>query len=235
MISFLESLAFIGLILPGMIIMGGLGSLIGTGKLNLYNAWFLSTIGCILGDTISYCIGIKYAEKIKKIRLIQKKIKFFDKTKHALKKYSFISIFIGKFIGPIRPLIPITSGVLKIPIYKFIVPNYMACSIWPIIYFFPGILGTMLVQLVNKIPKVYFFLIYIILLIITFFMLIYFFYILYNIYMNKTNKTYLYLLYYKKINYLIIMLCSIIFLEIYSIIYYFSLTEIKNFLKNIYF
>ena len=39
LVAFLESLALVGLILPGTVMMAGLGALIGSGEVNFWQAW----------------------------------------------------------------------------------------------------------------------------------------------------------------------------------------------------
>lgn len=156
--SFLESLALLGLVLPGLVIMGGFGTLIGNGQLNFYYAWICSIFGCILGDIFSYYFGIKFSKKINKIILLQINKNFIEKIKNLLCQYNFFTIFIGKFIGPARPLIPMLSGVLQLSFYKFLIPNILACIFWPIIYFFPGIFTLIIFKFFKKtIKKKYFF------------------------------------------------------------------------------
>ncbi|AZP36246.1 Inner membrane protein YabI [Candidatus Annandia adelgestsuga] len=140
-VSFFESLALTGLFLPGTILMIGLGTFIGNHKVSLYDAWFVGIIGCLLGDWISYFIGLKLKKKyIKKINFLNI-TSIIDKIEYTLNHYSVITIFIGKFIGPIRPLIPILSGILKVPLKKFFYPNLFGCVLWPLLYFIPGILA----------------------------------------------------------------------------------------------
>lgn len=49
LVAFLESLALVGLILPGTVMMAGLGALIGSGEVNFWQAWMAGIIGCLLG------------------------------------------------------------------------------------------------------------------------------------------------------------------------------------------
>jgi membrane protein DedA with SNARE-associated domain len=39
LVTFLESLAFVGLLLPGTVMMASLGALVGSGQIGLYPAW----------------------------------------------------------------------------------------------------------------------------------------------------------------------------------------------------
>ena len=57
LVAFLESLALVGLILPGTVLMAGLGALIGSGELSFWHAWLAGIVGCLLGDWIS-AIGV---------------------------------------------------------------------------------------------------------------------------------------------------------------------------------
>lgn len=152
-VTFLESLALLGLVLPGMVLMATIGTLIGSGKLSLYTAWIASIITCSLGDYLSYYIGWKFKNWIYTINIFQKNITLFNKVKKILHQYSMITIFFGKLIGPTRPLIPMMSGMVEIPIKKFILPSFMGCTIWPILYFLPGIFTGILINHPEYIKK----------------------------------------------------------------------------------
>lgn len=49
LVAFLESLALVGLILPGTVLMAGLGALIGSGELNFWHARLAGIVGCLMG------------------------------------------------------------------------------------------------------------------------------------------------------------------------------------------
>ncbi|WP_343182609.1 DedA family protein [Buchnera aphidicola] len=145
-ITFLESLAIIGLVFPGMILMSAIGTLIGSGKLSFYTTWIISIITCSVGDYISYYIGWKFKNWIYRIYIFKKNIILFNKIKNFLHNYSLITILFGKFFGPTRPLIPMMAGMMEIPIKKFIFPSFIGCIIWPILYFIPGICTGLMIK-----------------------------------------------------------------------------------------
>ena len=49
-----------------------------------------------------------------------------------------IGLFIGKFIGPIRPLLPITAGSLNMDKRRFFLIEILSCFLWALIYTVPG-------------------------------------------------------------------------------------------------
>lgn len=155
-VSFLESLALVGLLLPGIILMTTLGTFIGDGKLLFYPAWISGTIGCLLGDWISYYIGLYFKNWLCNFNFLKKNQKLLDKTKFVLHRHSMMTIIIGRFIGPTRPLIPMVSGMLKLPLKKFILPSIIGCILWPPVYFFPGIVTGIAIKIPQSSQNNYF-------------------------------------------------------------------------------
>jgi undecaprenyl-diphosphatase len=54
------------------------------------------------------------------------------------KRYGVIGLFVGKFIGPIRPLLPITAGSLNMNKKSFFLIEILSCFLWALIYTIPG-------------------------------------------------------------------------------------------------
>ena len=141
LVAFLESLALVGLILPGAVLMTGLGALIGSGEVNFWQAWLAGIIGCLLGDWISFWLGWRFKKPLHRWSFMKKNKALLDKTEHALHQHSMVTVLIGRFVGPTRPLIPMVAGMLNLPLAKFIPPNIIGCIFWPPVYFLPGILA----------------------------------------------------------------------------------------------
>lgn len=141
LITFFESLALVGLLLPGTVLMATFGALIGSGQVGLYPAWAAGMLGCLLGDWISYYIGWRFKGPLHRWSFIKKHQGLMDKTEHALHRHSMFTIIVGRFVGPTRPLIPLVAGMLELPVRKFIPPNLIGCVLWPPVYFLPGILA----------------------------------------------------------------------------------------------
>jgi membrane protein DedA with SNARE-associated domain len=141
LVAFLESLALVGLILPGTVMMAGLGALIGGGQVGFYHAWAAGIVGCLLGDWISFWLGGRFKGPLHRWSFMKKNKALLDKTEHALHQHSMFTILVGRFVGPTRPLVPMVAGMLDLPVSKFIVPNIIGCVFWPPVYFLPGILA----------------------------------------------------------------------------------------------
>ena len=57
LVALFESLVLVGILLPGMLLLFGVGAMIGLGVLEMMPMWIAATAGAILGDTISYLLG----------------------------------------------------------------------------------------------------------------------------------------------------------------------------------
>lgn len=141
LVAFLESLALVGLLMPGTVFMAALGALIGSGQIGLYQAWIVGTFGCLVADWISFWLGWRFKKPLHRWSFLKKQKAWLDKTEHALHKHSMFTILVGRFIGPTRPLVPMVAGMLDLPVRKFIAPNIIGCIFWPPFYFLPGILA----------------------------------------------------------------------------------------------
>lgn len=141
LVAFAESLALVGLLVPGTLAMAGLGALIGSGQVSFYLAWLVAASGCFLADWISLWLGWRFKKPLHRWRFLKKHKSMLDKTELALHQHSMLTILAGRFIGPTRPLVPMVAGMLGLPVRKFIAPNIVGCILWPPVYFLPGILA----------------------------------------------------------------------------------------------
>ncbi len=118
-ISFLESIAFIGLIIPSTGILIALGFLVSWGGLKGLTLLITVTIGGFLGDLISFYLGkhglqwFKPGNKIFKLEYLKKGEVFF--ARHGAK-----SIFLARFISPLRPILPFVAGLFGMARSRFV-------------------------------------------------------------------------------------------------------------------
>src|SRR5690349_21425479 len=63
-LSAAESLAVIGLFIPGLIVMGIIGALIAAGILSLIPTLIYAMIGAVIGDGLSYYLGYVFKDHL---------------------------------------------------------------------------------------------------------------------------------------------------------------------------
>jgi len=135
-----ESLLLVGILLPGAAILVGLGTLIGLGALDLKVAWISASLGALAGDSISFWIGYHYKQRLLKMWPIYKFPKLIAQGQTFFSKWGTLSVFVGRFVGLVRPIIPAIAGMMEMPIKKYIVISTVAAILWTPFYLLPGML-----------------------------------------------------------------------------------------------
>jgi len=145
LVSFLESLVLIGILLPGIMILFGMGALIGLGVIDLFPVWLAATSGAFLGDTLSYALGFRYREHLLDIWPFSRYPGLMNRGLRFFRNHGAKSVVAGRFIGPLRPIIPAVVGIMNLRPARFITADAAASIAWAPAFLLPGMLfGTSL-------------------------------------------------------------------------------------------
>lgn len=135
--SFIESFALIGIIVPGVVLLAVISGLAST-SLSVYEVVLLAYVSSFLSDVASYIIGFSLRNSLTKFWPFKSHPEFLINGKRFFKQYGMIGLFVGKFIGPVRPLLPITAGSLEMNRKRFFLIEIFSCLLWALIYTVPG-------------------------------------------------------------------------------------------------
>ena len=135
--SFIESFALIGIIIPGVLLLAIISGLAAT-SLNIIEVVTIAYFSSLLADVMSFFIGYSFRNSINKVWPFKEHPEFLQQGQKFFKQYGMIGLFIGKFIGPIRPLLPITAGSLNMDKRRFFLIEILSCFLWALIYTVPG-------------------------------------------------------------------------------------------------
>jgi len=151
LVSMVESLAIIGFIIPGVAIMFTIGALISNGTLDMTSSLLWAASGASVGDGLSFALGWHYKKRIYDVIWLKKYRDLFNQGHQFFEKYGWFSILIGRFVGPIRAVIPLMAGILDMPLKVYIPTNIIASALWAPAYLLPGfIFGASLTALPNE-------------------------------------------------------------------------------------
>ncbi|MEN8171086.1 MAG: VTT domain-containing protein [Pseudomonadota bacterium] len=142
LIAFFESLALVGLILPGAAMMFGVGALVGTDVLPLWPTLVWASLGAITGDGVSFWLGRHYHMQLKTMWPLRKHPELIANATQFFYRHGGKSILFGRFIGPIRPVIPAVAGMLEMPTRRFLLFNVISGILWAPVYVLPGMVFT---------------------------------------------------------------------------------------------
>ncbi len=138
LLAFFESLALVGIIIPGVALLFAAAIAAGSASINIWGVLTAGFLGAILGDGLSYLLGRYSHEKIIQLPPFNKHPDWITKGEDFFKKYGIASIIIGRFIGPIRPVMPLVAGMLEMPAIRFYSINILSALAWSPFYLLPG-------------------------------------------------------------------------------------------------
>ncbi|MCP8351949.1 VTT domain-containing protein [Candidatus Synchoanobacter obligatus] len=139
-IAFIESLAIIGSIVPGSIVMTIVGFLLGIGAIPLKATLISIFIGAFIGDFISYGVGYYYKNSIAQHHWIQPYNHWILHGEAFMRKHGPLSIIIGRFFGPMRSMIPLIAGITTMNLTAFTLSIIPTIILWSFVYLTPGAL-----------------------------------------------------------------------------------------------
>ena len=138
LIAFLESLAFFGIVFPGVVMLFATASLAGGCGLELWPQLTGAFVGAVLGDGVSFLLGQKGRESLRKWSFLRKHPEWLSQGESFFQRYGGASIALGRFIGPIRPVIPVVAGMMNMSSSYFYLVNVLSAVVWAVAYVLPG-------------------------------------------------------------------------------------------------
>ncbi|MCF7994806.1 MAG: bifunctional DedA family/phosphatase PAP2 family protein [Chromatiaceae bacterium] len=139
LVSFAESVAVIGVVVPGVMILFGAGALIASGELAFWPTASLAIVGAISGDSLSFWIGSRYRDQIRAHWPFSRHPKPLDRGIVFFEKHGAMSVAFGRFVGPGRAIIPMVAGMMQMPRTRFAAANISSAIAWGPAYLAPGI------------------------------------------------------------------------------------------------
>lgn len=125
--------------LPGDSLLFVVGTLAGTGLLNIFIVYFTLLFAAILGDTVNYWLGHHFGAKVfsrENSKLFNKE--YLEKTEKFYEKYGGKTIILARFLPIIRTFAPFVAGIGKMHYGTFIMYNVVGAFIWVTVFTLAG-------------------------------------------------------------------------------------------------
>jgi len=135
-----EALVVVGLMLPGSTLLVALGAIVASGVISWQLSMTAAIAGAILGDFLSFWIGQHYHLRIERLWPFRRYPQMIARGKIFFKNHGGKSVFLGRFIAPIRPMIPLVAGMMDMPVGNFFLFNALSAIGWVLVHMIPGLL-----------------------------------------------------------------------------------------------
>lgn len=138
LIACVECLAIAGIIVPGTILLFAVAVLAGNGALTLWETLALAYFGGLLGDALSYAVGRYFHQDIRRLPGLRHHPQWLLGAEAYFQRYGVASLLVGRYIGPLRPMLPMVAGMLNMPLGRFAAVSILAAAGWAVAYLLPG-------------------------------------------------------------------------------------------------
>ena len=141
-LAFGESLAFVSLLLPATAILLGVGGLLGAAHLAFWPIWCAAALGAAFGDWLSYWLGVHYSCTVAHIWPLARDPELLPRGEAFFRKWGTLGVFVGRFFGPLRSIMPLVAGICGMRQLPFQIANFASAIIWATGVLTPGIMVT---------------------------------------------------------------------------------------------
>ncbi len=126
-VACVECLAIAGLIVPGTVLLFAIAALAGSGTLSLSETLLLGFLGGLLGDGVSYYLGRHFHQNIRRLPGLRHHPEWMAGAETYFQRTASPACWSGRFIGPLRPMLPMVAGMCDMPF-----PRFAAVSLLPL-------------------------------------------------------------------------------------------------------
>lgn len=137
LIALLESLALVGIFIPGSLLIVFAGFLAAHGQGELLPLMVVCALGSLLGDLLSYYLGARLGASLRRRPLFVKRRELLNQAQLFFAAHGGKSILAGRFVGFLRPFIPFVAGSAHMPPLAFCAWALISAILWGIAY--PGL------------------------------------------------------------------------------------------------
>jgi len=136
--AFGESLAVLSFFFPGTAILLAAGALVPSGTISAFPLLAGAVLGALLGDACSYWIGRHFGSEIGHAWPFSRHPEFIARGIAFFERHGGKSVFIGRFFGPVRAVVPLAAGILRLEPARFWAANLASAVVWAPALLLPG-------------------------------------------------------------------------------------------------
>ena len=140
-LAFCESFAFVSLLVPATVILFAIGGIIGLSGIEFWAVWTAAAIGAAAGDWLAYDLAMRFQHRIVEIWPLSRHPALVSRGFEFFRQWGVLAVFAGRFLGPLRAMVPIAAGICRMGWLRFQIANATSAVVWATGVLAPGTLG----------------------------------------------------------------------------------------------
>ena len=129
-ISFAESIILLSILVPSTVLLAGIGASFAAtdGKIELM--WLAASAGAVAGDSTSLAMGRCFRNDISRIWPFSRYPDLVKRSETVFRQWGWFALIVSKFAYGVRPFIPLTAGMLSMPLASFLLLSAISSVLW---------------------------------------------------------------------------------------------------------
>lgn len=138
LIAFADAVIVLGAVVPALPLLFAIGVLIGLGEISGPYAVLCAALGALAGDGLSYWVGHRWGPGLRSVWPFRKYPQLLERGELLFRRNAVKSIFIARYVGPVRPFVPAIAGMARMPLRRYVPASALACLSWGALFLAPG-------------------------------------------------------------------------------------------------
>lgn len=127
----MERSIFVGLIIPGDVILALGGVYASQGRMSLAAVIVLGTLAAIAGESIGYWLGRRYGMRlVRRLPLVRRLEGMLERSRDYFRRHGGKTVAIGRYATAAGAFIPFTAGIAHMPYRRFLLFDVPAIVVW---------------------------------------------------------------------------------------------------------
>jgi undecaprenyl-diphosphatase len=128
--TFLESAAFVGLVVPGetvAVVAGAAAAIRGDGPVVILLA---AVIGAVAGDAVGFGLGRRYGARLTDHRRLRRFRTRLEQSRSFVERRGWWSLVLARFVSVLRAVVPFSAGAVGMSYPRFFLGNMIGGILW---------------------------------------------------------------------------------------------------------
>lgn len=138
LISMSETIVILSVLVPSTFLLFGIGGLFAAADIPLLPSLIAGWMGATLGFSLMYLLSVTLEGRLLTYWPFRNFGPIIQRATAFTRRWGVWGVALGHFGGPIRVLIPIVSGITRMPPGPFMVANFIGALGWITVFFAPG-------------------------------------------------------------------------------------------------
>ncbi len=129
-LAYLETAAFVGLLVPGELAVTLAGALTATGRIQLAPLIAVVWAAALAGDATGYAVGRRLGARGVVNRIERVRPGEVRRVRAIVERHGAKAIVVGRFVGILRAFSPLVAGSAGMPARRFVVADAIGAGLW---------------------------------------------------------------------------------------------------------